>query len=82
MTLQHPALADELSRMPRWRRSFLLFFLGAALVAAMSACALGESEEPGCQTDIECGSERICRAGACFRIVGDVDASVAEDDAG
>lgn len=68
--------------MPRQRLGFLLFFLGAALTAVVSACALGESEEPGCQTDAECGDGRICRAGACFRIVGDVDAAPTNDDAG
>lgn len=38
---------------------------------SIAACTLGAPEEPGCQSDAECGEGRICRAGACFRFVGE-----------
>ncbi len=50
------------------------------LALGLSGCAIGESEDPGCQSDAECGSDRVCRAGACFRIVGDVDAGESDAD--
>jgi hypothetical protein len=78
MTLQHGARADELSRM-RLRR---LFFLAIAVAEGTSACVVGAPEEPGCLSDAECGNDRVCRAGACFRIIGDTDAGVVDDDAG
>jgi Cys-rich repeat protein len=37
----------------------------------LAACTLGEPEEPGCRTDAECGQGLVCRAGACFRFIGD-----------
>jgi hypothetical protein len=64
------------------RNASFVLFVAISLVAAASACAIGEFEEPGCQTDADCGDERICRAGACFRLVGDLDATVPTDDAG
>jgi hypothetical protein len=59
-----------------------VFFVAIAFVVAASSCTLGESEDPGCRTDVECGGERVCRAGACFRIVDGTDAAFTEDDGG
>ncbi len=58
-----------------------VFVMANLAVVGLSACAPGESEAPGCQSDADCSDEWVCRAGACFRIIGDVDASV-QDDAG
>lgn len=67
----------------RFRRlGWGMFFLANLMTAGLSACALGESDDPGCQTDAECGSDRICRAGACFRVIGDIDAAPDDADAG
>ena len=62
-----------------WARVFLLTNL---VIAGLSGCTFGESDDPGCQSDSECGVDRVCRGGACFRIVGDVDAGSIDDDAG
>jgi hypothetical protein len=43
----------------------------APLAAAIVACALGEPEDPGCQANVDCGEGFTCRAGACFRLVGE-----------
>lgn len=67
--------------MPFRRARTLLFFL-VITSATIAACAFGESADPGCQSDAECGTDRICRAGACFRIIGDIDAGSTDDDAG
>lgn len=71
MSLQH--------KKRRW------FVLANITLLGLSACAFGESDDPGCHSDSECGNGRFCRAGACFRIIGDMgdlDASPSEDDAG
>jgi len=52
-------------------RLFAMFVACASLSTASAACALGEPEEPGCQSDTECGAGLVCRAGACFRLVGE-----------
>lgn len=82
MALPYRASADELANMRFSRGHLWVFFLAIVLSAVASACALGDPQEPGCLTDVECGNDRVCRGGACFRIVGDVDAAVIEDDAG
>lgn len=58
-------------------RSYFLAIIGTVV----AACAIGESTDPGCHSDADCGADRICRGGACFRIIGDTDAGPTKDDA-
>ena len=68
-------------------RLLLLVAACTAIAAALTACTLGAPEEAGCQTDAECGEGLVCRAGACFRFVGegappeDTDAGASDADA-
>ncbi|MCK6591277.1 MAG: hypothetical protein L6Q76_27310 [Polyangiaceae bacterium] len=44
-----------------------VFSLVFGLFAA-AACAVGDDEEPGCESDEACGDGYLCRRGACFRV--------------
>ncbi|MDI3286971.1 hypothetical protein [Polyangium sp. 15x6] len=55
----------------RARRLLLLLVAFTPIAAGLVACTLGAPEEPGCQSDAECGEGRVCRAGACFRFIGE-----------
>ncbi len=68
-------------------RRWVLALVPLAYLLLLVACVLGEPEEPGCQIDAECGQGLVCRAGACFRLIGDQstappDASIDAGDQG
>jgi hypothetical protein len=62
-------------------RLLVLFAACTTILAALAACTLGGPEEAGCQSDAECGEGLFCRAGACFRFIGE-GAPPDEPDAG
>jgi hypothetical protein len=72
----------ELQNMLFPRPYAVVFFLAITSATMIASCAFGESAEPGCHSDLECGVDRVCRGGACFRIIGDIDAAPPDDDAG
>ncbi|MDI1448084.1 hypothetical protein [Polyangium sp. 6x1] len=55
----------------RARRLFVRLVACTPIATSLFACTLGAPEEPGCQSDMECGEGLVCRAGACFRFVGE-----------
>jgi len=65
-------------------RPLVLVAACATLPALLAACTLGPSEEAGCQADAECGEGLVCRAGACFRFIGEgtPDAGASDADTG
>jgi hypothetical protein len=47
-------------------RTLAAVLLGTLLGVAVG-CTVGSEQEPGCQTDADCGAGWTCAAGACFR---------------
>ena len=70
-------MIDRLAALMRRLACAGLLALGGTALAL--GCALGPEQEPGCQSDAECGEGFTCRAGACFR--NTTDASAPEADA-
>lgn len=62
--------------------AFLPFFSLVFGLFAAAACALGDEDEPGCETDEACGEGYLCRAGACFRVTTGLTPPKEPEDAG